>query len=201
MIIKKSVLAKLYSINCSDMELFTDTIKRFNPHKCRCPICGAKGQCKRIGSYPRMMITIKDGKRCLSVLRITRVKCLSCQHTHAVLPDILVPFGSYTITFILSVLKAYLLRESTVAEICTYYQIAASTLYSWIHLFTSRYNAWVPILQRINVISSFAIDYVMSVEAFPSVFFRRFRFHFLQARTTHCHPLHFPSPGTPGDIT
>lgn len=201
MIIKKSVLAKLHSINCSDMELFTDTIKRFNPHKCCCPICGAKRQCKRIGSYPRMMITIKEGKRCFSVIRITRVRCLSCQHTHAILPDILVPFGSYTITFILSVLKAYLLHESTVAEICAHYQIAVSTLYSWIHLFTSRYNSWVPILQRIREISSHAIDHIMSVEAFPSVFFKRFHFHFLQTKTTHCHPLHSPFSGVPRSIT
>ena len=126
MIIKKSVLAKLHSIKCSDIELFSDTIKRFNPHKCHCPVCCAKGQCKRIGSYPRMMITIKDRERYFSVIRITRVKCLSCQHTHAVLPDILIPFGSYTITFILSVLKAYLLREGTVTELCAHYQIAAS---------------------------------------------------------------------------
>jgi transposase-like protein len=42
-----------------------------------------------------------------------------------------VPHKSYSILFILHVLKAYFFREETVAALCLRYGIGVATLYAW----------------------------------------------------------------------
>ena len=51
--------------------------------------------------------------------------------THALLPDILIPYSPYSLRFKLAVLTAYFERDATVAAICERFGIAVSTLYSW----------------------------------------------------------------------
>ncbi|WP_276624136.1 DUF6431 domain-containing protein [Syntrophomonas wolfei] len=61
--------------------------------------------------------------------------CKSCGHTHAILPEVIIPYRSYSILFILTVLRDYYTRSDDIWEIGDKYQIAVSTLYLWIHLF------------------------------------------------------------------
>jgi hypothetical protein len=67
-----------------------------------------------------------------------------------------------------------------VADFCDHWQIAVSTLYSWIHLFRSQYNAWCRILDRILWVTQESLDSVFDFPAFPSDFLARFGFSFLQ---------------------
>lgn len=80
---------------------------------------------------PRYMITLKANHIETEILRIPRVKCDSCGHTHAVLPEMLIPYSSYSIRFVLTVLKDYFLHAHTVEKICEMYQIAHSTFYAF----------------------------------------------------------------------
>ena len=159
-------------------------VSDFNPAKCPCPKCGAIGQFKQIRSYERDLISASGNERVDTVLSVPRFLCESCGHSHALLPDILIPFGSYSLRFILTVLSSYLNRSCTITAFCDHWQIAISTLYGWIHLFTEQYNAWCRILDRVLWVCHHAICSIASTPAFPYAFFIRFGFSFLQDRQT-----------------
>ncbi|WP_369122484.1 DUF6431 domain-containing protein [Dorea formicigenerans] len=81
-----------------------------------CPYCDSKGQMILHDSYSRYMSTLKANHIKTEILQIPRVKCASCGYTHAVLPEVLIPYTSYSIRFILTVLKDYFLRIHTVEK-------------------------------------------------------------------------------------
>ena len=182
MIRAKSVLSKLILLHMPDLELLALAEEKLAVDRICCPDCGTKGSCRHINSYQRMVITVLGGIRVEEVVRIPRVQCLACKGTptHALLPDVLIPHRSYSLRFILFVLRAYLARRGTVRELCEHWQIAVSTLYEWIHLFVDQYNLWCKVLDRISWVCKQALDRISAIPAFPSVFFNTFRFSFLQ---------------------
>lgn len=184
MIREKTIFIKLNQLHFSDQEMFDMAVASFKPSKCPCPKCSAVGRFKEIQPYERDLVSSSDGIRTIQVILILRFLCESCGHSHALLPDVLVPFASYSLRFILFVLRAYLNRSSTVADFCDHWQIAVSTLYRWIHLFRDHYNAWCGILDRILWVSRSSVESVECHPAFPSAFFSRFGFSFLQHNTS-----------------
>lgn len=196
MIRDKSILLKLNSETSDETFLF-HALKSFRPSRMRCPTCGALGGHRRRGSYKRWMISVVDGNRCERQIRIPLYQCPSCGHSHALIPDILIPFASYSLRFILIVLRSYLERSCTVRVLCARWQISASTLYNWIHLFSHHFSAWRGILYRIRRVELRALDDVENTTAFPSAFFQRFGFSFLQqSQTAHSVPVADSSGGT-----
>lgn len=190
MIREKALLHKLKN-ESPDINLFHQARNGFRPSKTRCPYCGScLGGRTSIRSYPRMMITVVDGKRVEEEVQIPLYQCPSCGHSHALLPDVLIPFGSYTLRFILTVLKAYLERTCTVRELCARWQIAVSTLYGWIHCFAAHFSIWRSILFRISWVTKQALKQVEGEDSFPSAFFSQFGFSFLQMRSaSHSAPV------------
>ena len=141
MIRDKAIFIKLNQLHFSDQQLFDMAVSRFDLSRCTCPTCGSIGQFRIFYSYERSLITISEGKREEKSISVSRFLCESCNHTHALLPDILIPYGSYSLRFILTILLAYLKRTDTVAAFCEHWHISVSTLYAWIHLFVEQYNA------------------------------------------------------------
>lgn len=179
MIRQKSILLKLKNEQ-PDENLLSKALKSFRASHMVCPVCKAKGGHKKVHPYTRMMITVVNGTRKEYEVSIPMYQCPSCGHAHAVLPDILIPYGSYSLRFILTVLKAYLERTCTVRTLCAKWQIAVSTLYDWIHLFADQYSAWRGILCRILWVTSKALEDTSDTVAFPSAFFLQFGFSFFQ---------------------
>lgn len=184
MIREKAIFSKIIHIKFSDQQIFDIAVSGFRPSKCPCPVCGAIGCFHKIQSYERDMISILNGKRVNLTVSVPRFLCESCGHTHAVIPDILIPFGSYSLRFILTILRKYLLRSCTVSAFCEHWGIAISTLYGWIHLFTDQYNIWCCAIDRTLWLCQDALDDVFSSASFPSGFYQRFGFSFLQHRKT-----------------
>ena len=60
-----------------------------------------------------------------------RFKCSSCGTTHALLPDVLIPYSPYSLRFKLVVLIACFERDTTIVAACDHFGIAVSTLYAW----------------------------------------------------------------------
>ena len=180
MIREKAIFIKLNQLHYSDRQLFDAAVAGFKPSSCGCPKCGAVGRLSPIRPYRRFMVSAEHGSRSDTELIVPRFRCGSCGCTHALLPDSLIPFGSYSLRFVLTVLLAYLNRSDTVADFCDHWQIAVSTLYGWIHLFRSQYNAWCRILDRILWVTQKSLDSVSDFPAFPSDFLFRFGFSFLQ---------------------
>lgn len=93
-------------------------------------------------------------------MTITRVKCSSCGHTHALIPDLFIPYGQYSLTFVLHVLCQYFDHQKT-ADICARFMITVSMLYRWIELFRSHKQEWLGVtdssdgMHMINIILGF----------------------------------------------
>ena len=189
MITVPAVLGKLNSISKSDETLIRDSVKHTSLFRLKCPTCGAVGRCRSSGSYRRMMITVVANERREIELDIPRVCCESCRHTHSLLADALIPYGSYTLRFILHVLYAYLHRSEPVAKICEQWAISISTLYSWIHLFFEQHNIWVRVLDRISWVTEAALRKIEDIPCFPARFLERFQFSFFRwPGATRSHP-------------
>ncbi len=130
----------------SDLRRFYAVYDNINIHSLTCPHCRAKFNCTFFSAYSRNIITFENGLNTCHTVSITRVICNSCNHTHAILPDHLIPFGSYTLSFVLKVLRAYFLGSKTITSLCDFFQISISTLYDWIKLFKEQKHIWLGIL-------------------------------------------------------
>lgn len=78
-------------------------------HSVTCPSCGSTGNCAAHGSYRRSLIDFEEGKVVYGVVEVQRVRCASCGHTHAILPDHIIPYTTYSLLFILRVLAGHFL--------------------------------------------------------------------------------------------
>ena len=96
-----------------------------------CPRCGAIGKLIEHGDYSRYLAYLKDEGTTYSRLNPLRFECKSCGATHALLPDIVIPYGRYSLSFVLTALIAYYERKTTVENICMQFGIAISTIYEW----------------------------------------------------------------------
>lgn len=180
MIRKFTLLCKLNSIKISDFRIFMNSQDSIVISSEVCPTCGAKHLCSFHASYVRDMIVIENSAVVFHNVSISRVICSSCEHTHALLPDVLIPYGSYSLFFILRVLRLYFLHSYTVVKLCFIYSISISTLYAWIHLFHRQKSLWMGVLSDLETSSLSFLCILMDVSSFPVDFFRSFHFSFLQ---------------------
>jgi len=183
-----SVFCKLNFIKLSAKDLFLDAMQDFSPEKLSslemtCPFCGAQHPVWSYhDSYQRYLIPFERGTTVTHEIDITRMVCSSCGHPHAILPEIIIPYTSYSLTFVLQVLRAYYLSHLTVHALCDKYQISPSTLYAWKRLFLIHKKLWLGILQNIY---QTAIDFLSSMPSINtstdlSSFFEQHGHSFLQ---------------------
>lgn len=155
-------MIRLFTIFCklnfkilSAKDLFLESMKAFSSDKLpfiklSCPHCGAKTPTWSYhDSYQRYLISFENEVTITYTIDITRIICSSCQHTHAILPEIIIPYGSYSLPFIIAVLKDYFLRDLTVKTLCEKYQISISMLYRWKRLFLVHKKLWLGILENL----------------------------------------------------
>ena len=147
MIRKNSLFCKIIRIKTSSKSLFLDFMASFQPESEECPCCHSTGNCKTHATYQRSMIDIIHGKPVYQDICITRIICESCGHTHAILPDTIIPYSQYGIFFILRVLGEYFAHVKTVAALCEAYSITASMLYRWKDLFLKNRSVWLTVLE------------------------------------------------------
>jgi len=126
-----AALCKVLLTKISEEDAFCKAIEESNLFRTACLKCGAIGKFSGYGSYDRGHVSYSDGVILDSRVSSRRVKCLSCNTTHALLPDTLVPYSPYTLRFKLLVLIAYFNRDTSVVSICEHFGIAVSTLYEW----------------------------------------------------------------------
>lgn len=104
MIRKNSPFCKLIRIKTSSKFIFDSYMAVFQPELETCPVCGSCGNCHVHAYYDRSVIDFRNGRKVTDSLCVLRLICDSCHHTHALLPDILIPYASYSLMFILRVL-------------------------------------------------------------------------------------------------
>jgi len=175
---------KSYFNKISDLSLFNNASDVFSSDDFVCPKCGRKQDASFIQSYPRYLITIEKGQIVTHIISVKQVRCDSCDSIHAILPDCLVPYSSYSLAFILKVLRSYFFRSCSVEVLCANYLIAVSTLYSWIKLFHLHKRLWLGLLNNLQISSTDFLDTLLSSD-FPSdTFVSSTGFSFMQGAFT-----------------
>lgn len=198
MIRKNSLSCKLFHIKISSAEIFISLMKNFHPRSETCPICGSSGNCHILAYYDRSLTDFVNGRRITSSLCIRRVYCDSCKHSHAILPDIIVPYSTFSILFVLNVLGDYFTGLLTVEKICERYDISINTFYKWLALWRSHKQAWLGVLQHIETDDLSFWNYLRSgldYSDFATSFFLQTDHSFLQS---HKNPV--PIRGQTADL-
>lgn len=192
-----TVFCKLNQISFSDRQWFEQEAESLNHTDGICPVCHAKACLSPFASYTRYLVEWKDGLPATHEVTVQRYLCSSCGHTHALLSSALVPYSSYSLRFILLVLRDYFLRKACVQKICQRAGISVSTLYRWKALFLTHKALWLGILEDMGTSAETFLDGMDGT--FVQGFCRRFFFSFLQRlRGTSPDPPQKPPGQAPG---
>ena len=155
----------------------------FRPELQTCPCCGAKGSCWIHAYYDRSLVDFMGGRSVRHSLCILRLIC-SCGHTHAILPDFIIPYSGYGLFFLLRVLAEYFLRLSTVERLCERFSVTLSQLRRWLLLFQVQKEEWLGVLSSMETSGLSFLKSLSTQTAysdFASTFVRRFAKSFLQS--------------------
>lgn len=87
--------------------IYDDYVYSLQLEECTC-FCGAKGRFQWHGTYSRYIKTPLGRYR----VRIQRVKCKSCHHTHALMPESIIPYSHIVYADTVDLICAYEKGES-----------------------------------------------------------------------------------------
>ncbi len=184
MIRKNSLFIKLFQLKISSKSTFQDALSHFRPELETCPICGSKGNCHIHAYYDRDLIDFRDGCHVSYSLCIPRVICDSCCHTHAILPDCIIPYRSYSLIFVLQVLACFFSDAYSQESVCDKFDISQRQLLQLILLFKKHKQQWLGILDNLTTSSSSFLAYLTDAvcySEFSQSFTCRFAVSFLQS--------------------
>ena len=173
-------LFKLWRKKISDINWFNQEVSGINPATLTCPYCGAEGTCISCHHpYHRYLVYLGPDNRPVSaVVKVPRVECTSCGHTHALLPCPVIPFGSYSLPFIFRILFLYFTHSMTIEELCARGGFSHSTLYKWKQCFLSHKKMYLGLLLDMERTPA---DFIQSLSVTDAgCFHTRFGFSFLQ---------------------
>lgn len=140
-------------------------MESFDPKKETCPSCGAKGQCRIYASYERYIVDLADGKVVSEKIRIIRVLC-TCGHTHAILPDFIIPYRQYSLPFILFILKIWFSHSMTADAIEDTYGVSYKILARWRDLYGKHKDLWLGAVRSRQIPSLDFIKDLLAWETF-----------------------------------
>jgi hypothetical protein len=169
------------------VSLMESFMKKFNPEKERCPFCNAIGQCRLYASYERHIVAFIGGKVISSVIKIYRVRC-TCGHTHAILPDFIVPYRQYSLPFILLVLKSWFTHSMTLEEILETYGVSHKVLKQWKDIYGKHKDLWLGIVRSSRFSALGFLEQLLDLDPFSGFtdgFFQKTLYSFLQS---HANP-------------
>lgn len=153
-------------------------MSHFKPDQETCPICGSFGNCHIHAYYGRHITDFIAGKSVKSDICVLRVLCDSCKRSHAILPDVIIPYSGYSLFFVLRLLGEYFSRLFHVEELCERFGISQNQLYQWIALWRIHKQEWLGVLANLetpdwsflktllsyNRYSSFSMDYAIQCD-------------------------------------
>lgn len=184
MIRKNALLCKLIRIKTSSKFIFDSYMDNYQPQTEICPICKSQGNCRIHAYYNRSVIDFRYGHKVKSSLCVKRLICGSCGHTHAILPDVLIPYASYSLIFILRVLGEFFLDMTSIEALCEKFSITSMQFYKWLQLWRQHKQLWLGILSDMEISNWFFLKSLVLTETFSdfgTAFCRQFSYSFLQA--------------------
>jgi len=103
--------------------------------KTRCPACYAVGRFKLHGSYFRHIVYFSKLEIVHKHIEIKRVKCISCNVTHAVMPGDLIPYKLLSLLVLLLILVQHYVNKMPVLKVEEAYKFSYQFIYSAIAAF------------------------------------------------------------------
>lgn len=186
--IRKNLLKfKLNLTNQSSSSILETFMKDFSAEREQCPACGSKGHCRIFAYYRRWVIDIYGGEPVCTQLDICRVKC-TCGHTHAILPDCVIPYSQYSLPFVLYILLLYFRHSRTIEDICVSFGITHSMIYRWKKIFEKHKSWWISFTRQEKNASLDFLNNLLDTDPFTDFsmgFFCATLFSFLQS---HANP-------------
>jgi len=173
-----TVFCKLNQISFSDRQWLEKEAGSLSHTDGICPCCHAKACLSPFSSYTRYLVEWENALPSTHEVTVQRYQCGSCGHTHALLSSALVPYSSYSLRFILLVLRDYFLGRACVQKVCERAGISVSTLYRWKTLFLAHKNLWLGALEDLYVPQGALLESMDGI--FLHSFYQTFRFSFLQ---------------------
>ena len=165
MIRQYTLFCKLVNTKKSARELYEEYPGPSGVQTMLCPVCGSRGNCRVYAAYQRSLVDMEGGRVVYATITVKRVRCSSCGHTHAVLPDYIIPYTTYSLLFILRVLAVYYLGARTVEEMCRHFSITASMLYQWKAVFLEDREIFLGVLETLETT---ATDFIRRLFNIPS---------------------------------
>ena len=183
MIRKNLLFIKMLNIKTSSKILFDKFMDKFVPEKETCPICGSRSECHVHAYYNRTVTDVIDGHRFKHSICVMRVICESCHHTHAILPDHIIPYRTYGLLFVFRVLSEHFFHFRSIESICERYEISIRQFHKWKRLFKLHKELWLGELKNLRTDARAFMKTLISnpYNGFSSEFISRFAFSFLQS--------------------
>lgn len=182
--IRENVLyIKLFRQKPSSKQMFEDYMASFRPEEETCPCCQAKGGCRIHAYYTRRIIDFVRGVPTMAKIRVLRVICTGCRHTHAILPDCIIPYARHSLTFFLQVLSACSRRNQTADEICERFGLEMTTFHRWKILYREHKALWLGVLKDRQLSEHaflMSLSRLQEIPPFLSAFYSLTGFSFLQ---------------------
>lgn len=196
--IRKNLLnCNLIRIKSSTKDLLDSCMASFNIHAEECPYCHRRGDCRVHCYYDRFVIDFVGGEPVYHPLRILRVICTCCGHTHAIIPAPIIPYGTYSLFFILRVLTEYFMKIRSISSICDAFSISPPQLYRWVKLYREHRREWQGLLKSTTQDSLASIKELVSLSPFSDfseVFLQKTTLSFMQSHKNPSHLQRNPSP-------
>ena len=115
----------------SEIEILKHMLNRLLAETGPCPFCGAPMEAfHKDGHYERDFICYESNTPVYHRITVYCVECSSCNHSHALEPSVIVPYSSFSLGFLMSVIYAKLTKQfPTVERLCDHFGISVSTYY------------------------------------------------------------------------
>lgn len=159
-----------------------------------CPVCHSAGNLRVHCYYKRTLTDFIAGQTVSHEITVMRVVCDSCGSTHAILPDFIIPYCSYSLFFILRVLGEYFFHLRTIEKLCERFSITVKQLYRWISLWNSHKSQWLGFLADLEISSEkflCSLCRLESYSSFASDFAYTFSHSFLQSHANPKNAVYF----------
>jgi hypothetical protein len=189
MLRKITPFGKLFFDEVAAVVLYNAFYARFQMKTEACPCCKSTGNCRAHGYYKRRLIDYCGGGIRASRVRILRVICKTCGHTHAVLPDIIVPYAPHTVRFMCQAISEKLVKGSTIEAVCEKFDISSKTFNRFLKTYKAHKALWLGLLKSNETTNAQFFSLVGTYERFSdfmSAFSGKFIFSFMQG---HANPV------------
>lgn len=146
-----------------DVSLTKDNYKSLINNKTfplTCPYCNSVNSFHKHGKYKRTIVYFKDDRLLEKEMHIQRVKCCNCNHTHAILPQDIMPYKIYTIPTIVKILSLIFIENKSIPDVSKQFFISFQLLYKYLSNFKKQtpYNIKMLIFTK-NIFTLIVLSY------------------------------------------